>query len=280
MRINKILVPVDFSNCSINALKMAVGIAKTCRASIEVVNAFHMPAYPHADVVAADTIIQPILAEYEEQIQDQFDELQEKVPGLKSVDFTTRKFVSATKDAIYTCVEKDDIGLIVMGTKGSHDSIEKLIGSMSSDVIRFAKVPVLMIPENVESFDVKLIGFAADLNKIEEMNKLEVLAFFAKMTGAQIKIFNISSDTDEQNIIDKARERMALVESLKGIDHSYAWINSSKPLQGILDFVESHKLDMLAMFPRHHGFWDGLLHSSVTKKVAMKIKVPLLTIHE
>lgn len=280
MRIKKILVPVDFSPCSINALSIATEIARGQLASIEVVNAFHMPAYPHADVVAANTIIEPMLSEYEEQIEEQFQSLVEKVPGLKDIGFSTRKFVSPTKDAIHTCIEKDGIDLIVMGTKGSHDSLEKLVGSVSSDVIRFAKVPVLVIPENVDTFQIKQIGFAADLHEIEDMDKLDILTLFAKMTGAQLKIFNISTDDDEESIMEKARERMNLVNSLKGVDHSYAWINKSEPLEGILDFVESHKLDMLAMFPRHHGFWDRLLHGSITKKVVMKIQIPLLTIHE
>lgn len=280
MRIKKILVPVDFSPCSVNALKIAVEIAKGQLASIEVVNAFHMPAYPHADVVAANTIIEPILQDYEDQIEEQFDALTDKVPGLKSVGFSTRKFVSPTKDAIYTCIEKDGIDLIVMGTKGSHDTLEKLVGSVSSDVIRFAQVPVLVIPENVNVFEIKQIGFAADLHGIKDMDKLDILILFAKMTGAQLKIFNISTDTDEESIIEKARERMKLVDSLSSVDVSYAWINQSEPLEGILDFIDSHKLDMLAMFPRHHGFWDRLLHGSITKKIAMQIQIPLLTIHE
>lgn len=280
MRVKKILVPVDFSTCSINALKIATELAKQQGAVIEIVNAFHMPAYPHADVIAADTIIQPILTDYEEQVEEQFDALPDQVPALKSVEYSTRRFVAPTKDAIYTCIEKDGIDLIVMGTKGSHDQLEKLVGSISAEVIRFAQVPVLMIPEGVDVFDVKLIGFAADLHKIEDMRKLDILILFAQMTGAQIKIFHISPDRDEESIIENARERMKLLDSLDKVDHSYAWINNTEPLEGILDFVDSHDLDMLAMFPRHHGFWDRLLKSSITKKVAMSIKIPLLTIHE
>lgn len=280
MKINKILVPVDFSPCSINALKIAVDIAKSQRAGIEVVNAFHMPAYPHADVVAADTIVQPILHEYEDQVEEQFDKLLIQVPGLKDVQFDTRKFVSPTKDAIYTCVERDDIDLIVMGTKGSHDRLEKLVGTVSANVINSAKVPVLMIPENIQDFKIKLIGFAADLQKIEDIKKLRILVLLAKLTQAQIKIFHISTDIYDGTIEENARERMKLVESFTEVEHSYAWINNEEPIDGILEFVESHNLDMLAMFPRHHGFWDRLIHGSVTKKVAMKINIPLLTIHE
>lgn len=280
MRISKILVPTDFSKCSINALKVATEIAAKLGAKIEIVNALHIPAYAPMDVMAVDLVNQPLLKEEEDKVKEDLKSLPNKIPQLKDINYSTKVFMAPTPDAIYECTEQDDIDLIVMGTKGEHDIVENLFGSMSSLVIKSAEVPVLVIPESVESFDFKHIGFAADLHEIENMNQLSILSLIAKMYDAEINIFHISEENDEESISEAARERMFLEGSLKDIKHTFATIYHEEPLEGIMEFAESKNLDLLAMYPRQHGFWDKLIHGSTTKKVVMQIKIPLLTIHE
>ncbi len=280
MEINKILVPVDFSPCALNALRIAADLAGRTGASLEVINAIHVPAHPHADVMAAQTIVQPMLSEYEAQVEERFQKLAEEVPELSEVTYTTRKFVALPSDAIYTCITEDGIDLVVMGTKGSHDVLEKIIGSLSADVIRFSKVPVLMIPENVEALSLKTIGFAADLHTIEDVKKLEVMIFFAKMTGAEIKLFYFARNDDHKHLLERGREKMKLLDSLAGVKHSYVWSDQEKVSSGIMEMVDTHNLDMLVMYPRNHSLWDRILHGSVTKRVAVRVDVPLLTVHE
>ncbi|WP_420580593.1 universal stress protein [Reichenbachiella sp.] len=280
MRISKILVPTDFSKCAINALKVATEIAIKQGAKLEIVNAFHVPSYAPMDVMAVDLVNQPLLKEEEQKVKEEFKTLPNSIPQLKDVNYSTKVFMAPTADAIYQCTEQDDIDLIVMGTKGEHDVVENLFGSMSAQVIKSAEVPVLVIPENVDGFELKHIGFAADLHEIENMNRLSILSLLAKMYGAEINIFHISQESDEESISEAARERMFLEGSLKDIKHTFATIYHEEPLEGIMEFAEDKKLDMLAMYPRQHGFWDKLIHGSTTKKVVMQIKIPLLTIHE
>ncbi|MDW3210266.1 MAG: universal stress protein [Reichenbachiella sp.] len=280
MRISKILVPIDFSRCSINALKIATEIATKQGAKIEIVNAFHVPAYAPMDVMAVDLVNQPMFKEEERKVKDEFKSLPSLIPQLKDVSYSTKVFMAPAADAIYQCTEQDDIDLIVMGTKGEHDVVENLFGSMSAQVIKSADVPVLVVPENVESFDLKHIGFAADLHEIENMNRLGILSLLAKMYDSEINIFHISEENDEESISEAARERMFLEGSLKDIKHTFATIYHEEPIEGIMEFAERKKLDLLAMYPRQHGFWDKLVHGSTTKKVVMQIKIPLLTIHE
>lgn len=280
MKIQKILVPIDFSPCSLNALKIAAGIARQQNAAIEVVNAVHVPAHPHADVVAAGSLVRPLLAEYEQQVEDKFLALKEDLPELEGITFETRKFISFPTDAIHSCLEKDDIDLIVMGTKGSHDVLEKLIGGVTTDVIRFAKVPVLVIPENVQQLDIKTIGFATDLHQIEDIQKLEILSVLATSMDAEIKMFHIAQKDDVDHLAEIGKEKMKLLNSFETQNHSYVWVAEEQVTDGIFDFIDSHHLDMLAMYPRHHDVWDRIFKGSVTKKVVMRIEIPLLTIHE
>lgn len=280
MSIKKILVPIDFSKCSINALKLAVEIALKQRASIEVVHAYHVPAYAPMDVMAVDLINQPLLKEQEETVKEQFTDLPNQVAGLKNIEYTTRIYTAPVPEAIYLCTEQGGIDLIVMGTNGTHDVLEKLIGSVSAQVIKSAHVPVIVVPENVDTFEIKTIGFAADLHEIDNMNRLSILSLLAKMYDAEIHIFHISEENDEESLSEAARERMFLEGSLSGVKHTFTTIYHEVAIDGIMEFADTKNIDLLAMFPRQRSFWDKLIHSSTTKKVAMQIKIPLLTIHE
>jgi len=44
----------------------------------------------------------------------------------------------------------------------------------------------------------------------------------------------------------------------------------------LTEFVSTYHVDMLAMIPHRHSLFDNLLHSSVTKGIILKAKVPLL----
>lgn len=280
MKINKILVPLDFSGCAINALRIAVKIAQQHEASLEIINAYHSPTV-HTSAMTAGVFVQPFVGEYENGIQDDlFQNLLMDVPELSTVYYETNKIKAITADAIYTSIEKNNIDLVIMGTNQKHTPLEKLVGSVSANVIRFSSVPVLVIPENVSSMDIRSIGFAVDLRRIIDMDRLKILKVLAKATDAKIEIFHISHKDDVHHMVENAQERMRLLDALADVKHSYVWVNEEDILEGIFDFIENREVDMLAMLPRHHSVWDSVLHGSLTKKIALKTRVPLLAIHE
>ncbi len=70
MKIKNILVPIDFSECSKNALKIAIGLAKDFGAKIHMVNAVHVH-HPHPDFIGG-SLMDSIMADYENQVKREF----------------------------------------------------------------------------------------------------------------------------------------------------------------------------------------------------------------
>jgi nucleotide-binding universal stress UspA family protein len=278
--IRKILVPIDFSDCAMNALKIAASIAKIQRASLEIVHAVQLPKELQVDVMAGMVINTPVLSELETEVEQEFQILENEIPDLLEVTYKTTKSTAPTLDLINSCLEENPIDLIIMGTKGRHNIVDRLLGSISADVIKASNVPVLVIPENFKSFHVFRMGLAADLKRLDDVRKLDLLTLFTEMTKSEIKAFHISQKDDLKNKDEIIQERMKIMDAISKAKHSYVWIDEGELTDGILEFVESHKLDMLVMFPRHHSFWDKIWHPSVTQKVVMDIQIPLLAIPE
>jgi nucleotide-binding universal stress UspA family protein len=276
MNIKNILVPTDFSPCSKNAVRIAVDLSKKLGAKIHLINAIHVPT-PHMDI-GGQAMIEPMLEEYEEEIDKKFDALDEEIPGLKDVKHDHRAYVSFTIDAIYTAMETKKIDMIVMGTKGSHDTLEKLLGGVSSEVIRIADVPVLVVPETTKQFKPKKIVFAADFNKIESIGRLSPLKDIAELFEAEITIVNVTED--DKFPFSRLVESFKVDKFLKNIKHSFETTKNDDVRAGLFEFAEKNSADMIAMMPRKHSLFEKIFKSSVTKKVAMGVKVPLLTFHE
>ena len=279
MEIKNILVPVDFSESSKNALRIAIGLAKMHQAKIHLLNAVHIHA-PHPDITGG-SLIESIVNDYESQIKQSFKELKKEITELKEVEYDTNRFVSYLTDAIYTSIQKQDIDLVVMGTRQEHEEIEHLLGTHATDVIGFSDVPVLTIPGGSKKFNPSKIGFATDLKKIENPNVLECLKYFAKEFNAQLVLFHITKDVGTiPSTGDKMEEAEKLETYFSDVKYSVDFVEEKKVGEGIFEFINDHQIDMLAMMPRNHSVFEKIFKKSVTKHIAIDIEIPLLTFHE
>ncbi len=276
MNIRNILVPTDFSPCSKNALKIAVSLAKGMGAKLHLINAIHVPT-PHLDL-GGQALIEPILENYEADIEKKFLELTMEIPGLSEVKHDHKSYVSFTIDAIYTAIETKKIDMIIMGTKGSHDKLEKMLGGVSSEVIRISEIPVLVVPEDITSFNPKRIAFAADFQKIDSIGKLEFLKKFALMFDAEIVVVNVTED--DKFPFSRLVESFRVDKFFGTLKHRFETVKNSSVKDGLFEFAAANSVDMIAMMPRKHTLFEKIFKSSTTRKVAMDVKVPLLTFHE
>jgi nucleotide-binding universal stress UspA family protein len=277
MNVQNILVPIDFSKCSKNALRIAIQIAKKNRAKIHMVNAIHVHT-PHPDL-AAGSLIENIISDYESQVQLSFDELDSEVVELKDVPHEADRFLSYVTDAILSEIESKSIDLIVMGTRDHHKKIDHLVGTNATDVIEAANIPVLVIPENCTTFEPKKIGLAADLIKVNGVQSFDHIKWMAQQYGSEVLAFHVTEDATK---LEPTAERQisSITEALKGIESSVRSVESEALLQGINEFIDNHKLDVLTLYPRKHNLFNKLFGKSITKSVAVDPNIPIFTFHD
>ena len=63
---------------------------------------------------------------------------------------------------------------------------------------------------------------------------------------------------------------------LTGIDFEINVVENTNIANGILDYIENNNTDLLVLIRKNYGFIESILHSSVTKKIALYGKKPLL----
>lgn len=138
--IRRILVPVDFSDASEQAVRHAAEIARTYGATLDLLHVIENVAYPSAyGVEPAFQPTQETLAQVESSLGGMARDL---VGGENVSVFATIGYAPLT---ILDRVEKNDIDLIVIATHGRSGLDRVLLGSVAERVIRRSSVPVFVV---------------------------------------------------------------------------------------------------------------------------------------
>ena len=155
--ITNILVPLDFSESSLNALETAIAIAKQQKAKItllNVVDSSFMFGFKGVYYISEKTIdsivdvsarmLNPLLTNLKEEHQ---------------LNCTSEIKVGLVPQCIVKTASAIGADIIIMGTHGASGFREFFIGSTSQKVIKIASCPVLTIPPNKKWLNFKTILF-------------------------------------------------------------------------------------------------------------------------
>ncbi len=147
---SKILVPIDGSEPSFHAARIANNIAKRFNSEIILLYVVVSPSkYEYANLTGLVTPkqIDMIIQNAKEEAKDWFNRIEDMVkkenPNIK---LSTKVILTgiAVYGEIIQYAEKESIDLIVIGTRGRSGVKKLLLGSTASGVVTYAHCPVLV----------------------------------------------------------------------------------------------------------------------------------------
>lgn len=272
-----ILVPTDFSAASKNAIEYAAEFAQVIGAKITLFNVYHTPP-----VVIEVPVVVPSPEEMKkesitnlEAIRDQIWSTHGKIP-----DISCACALGFEVDEINTYADKNNIDLIIMGMQGAGWLREKLIGSITTAVIRDGKHSVLSIGESMKFSIPKKIVLAYDYEELDD-NVLKPLKEFSKLFDSHLFILNVGDEreTVDAHISDQVHNQK--IEALFGsIRYSLHYRTNENLVEGINRFIKRHEADLLVMIPREHSIIKNIFIEPSTKQMAFRVNVPLLSVKE
>ena len=142
----RLLVPVDFSSASLEALAAARALAKTTGAELHLLHsvddvAWRYLGYPLESLAQVQTAVT-------DSANEQLRELaiQEQREGL-TVE-TTLVMSTRPAAASVTFAKEPGLDLIVMGTHGRGAMLRMMLGSVAEHVVRTAPCPVMVVRDS------------------------------------------------------------------------------------------------------------------------------------
>lgn len=149
-QIKKVLVPIDFSDYSKEALLYSLNFIKCFKADLTLIYVIEPVIYP-PDFSATQISIPPTDVEITKNAKESLQQLiQKEIPSdikVSSVIKTGKPFVEIVETA-----SEEDIDLIIISSHG-HSGVEKILfGSTAEKVVRKAPCPVLTLRTPLKGF--------------------------------------------------------------------------------------------------------------------------------
>lgn len=276
-----ILVPIDFSENSINALNYAVEIARNTGSKLLLFNSYNVAISaglntPPIEYLEAITVERQ--KDHTHKLQQLADRFKAETYALsgKPMEFRVNVMIGLATDMIEEMADTESVDLIVMGTKGATGLAEALWGSITANVIKRVDVPILAVPEEASYQPIQKLVYATDFDE-EDEDAIDELQRFCKHFDATLTCLHISQDGGHK-VGDQKR--------MKELETSY-WFTPAKNLnfelidhsnveKGLENYLKTTQADILAVMPHHRSFIDNLFHKSITRKLALHSKIPLL----
>jgi nucleotide-binding universal stress UspA family protein len=142
--IRTILVPTDFSQCSLAGTEYAAFLARTLGATVR----FFHAMYPYTNYVFVDRAgvrLSGLAEAVEETARQEMDALKQ-MDFLRGVPVQTELLPGAAVDEICAAAGDPEVDLIVTSTHGRTGLKHALIGSVAEHVVRYAGCSVLVVP--------------------------------------------------------------------------------------------------------------------------------------
>ncbi|MEO9893985.1 universal stress protein [Aurantibacter sp.] len=268
----KIIVPLDFSEQSENALKVAAQLAKEHNSEILAVHMLEL----NYNMISSSEGFHPEQTVFLIKLAEKrFSEFLKK-DYLKGITVTPIIKHYKVFSEINTIAKDTGAELIVMGSHGTDGLEEFFVGSNTERVVRNADIPVLVIKENFDNFKVDRFVFASNFN-VEKLSAFKKAQQFAKLLTAEMKLVYINTPGDNFMSTEDIYQRINTFLATANASDEVKIYNDYTVENGILNYSKSIAADIIAI-PTHGR--TGLSHffmGSIGEDVANHSPIPVVT---
>jgi len=272
-----IIVCTDFSPAANNAMNYAVDMAKTIDASILLLHVYQVPV----SFTEVPVVLVPV-EELRKSAEEQMEEIK------KNIEYST-----SGKVKVYTEIKMGDVidelndlcnnihpFVVIMGTKG-HTAFERAIfGGNTLTAIKKLHCPVICVPPGKEFGNgIKKIGLACDFREVLESTPTNAIKELVKEFDGELHVLNVDYDNRQFNT-ETQEQSMLLHTMLEELKPQYHFIQYQDVEDGINEFAEENKLDLIIAIPKKYSFLKRMFKKSSTRQLVFESHVPLMCVHE
>ncbi|AXT58157.1 universal stress protein [Aquimarina sp. AD1] len=273
----KILIPTDFSENAMNAIKYATELFKYEKSEFFIFHAYADEVYDSNELVSRET-----LEKLKEQTHKNSDNQLEKIlstlltisPNPRH-EYKILSIFGTLVDEANDLVDRENIDILIMGTKGKTDDRDITFGSNTLQVLKYVKSPVLVIPENYKYQQPKNILFPTDYMLPYKRRELKLLSTLSKSFRSSINFLYVSKY--KKLSIRQEDNKVFIRECLPDAEIFFHTIDDKDVTTATNQFIEKNEINMLVMVNSRHSYLECVLHQSTIDQIGLHIKIPFLT---
>jgi nucleotide-binding universal stress UspA family protein len=268
-----ILVPIDFSSCSVSASKMGAYLAKKTGATLHLLHVANIPV-GWANQSLKERQKNPVLEKRFVNAEIKLKKFS-KSPIFKNITVTTTVKGEVPFEQILSFAKAPFTHLIVMGAHGAGETARLFIGSTAQRVLRMAHCPVLSVKKNYIPKDIRRIVFASDFegNISRPVNTVKNLAATLK---ASIDLLYVKTPTRLKDSEELATRMKAEVHVQKQVPFNCVVYHDKEIETGVNNYAKKSKAGMIALVTNLRKRKAGY-HLGVAETILFHTNVPVLS---
>jgi nucleotide-binding universal stress UspA family protein len=281
-RYNKLIVAVDGSEASKNALRQSFKLAFDEKKWITAV-AIDPPYQGDLELVGVSNIKDMLKGKGRQILEEA-----RKIAEDEKASIKTRLEEGEPFEKIVEIAEEENCELIVMGRRGLSGLERTLMGSVTAKVIGHFKGRTLVVPEDT-SIGWQNILLAYDGSKYSEEALSEAINYARSYEGS-LKIVNVLYTNDEfianapdivEKMVEKAKENLesARKKALQEGVETETFVREGEPYAVITSIAEELKSDTIIMGSKGKTQLGRILMGSVTSRVIGYAPCPIMVIN-
>lgn len=252
-----ILIPIDFTEQSLLAIKQSYNLAK----------------YTHSKIL--------LLHVYESQGQERFEEISKLSKLTQEESGVETDFMNA-KGNIYKEVvrvaEELEATMIIVGLE-SHMGTKDMIGASASKFIRESPCPVISIRGRDHRDGCENILLPLDLTK-ESRQKVDKAIEFAKYFGAAIRILGVFASADEkyENQLHAYAHQVKQYIKSKGIACTNKTLAGDNIAETVVEYANKIEADLIMIMTKTDLNMKEFFVGTTAQRVIDISNIPVLSI--
>ncbi len=273
---NTIVVPIDFSEQSLIALRQSYNIARHIKARlllIHVLDEDFLKTLEH--LFKEQSYEDPVMYQSKQRLDTLARQVEEET-GLQ-VGTTIRK--GKIYEEIVKLAHEVKASFIIMGTHGAHGLKKKFIGSNAMRVIKEAHCPVITIKGKEHHRGCRRILLPLDLTK-ETREKVGKAIELARYFGSTIYVLSIL-ETDDEFISQRLYRQMEQVKnfiSQYNIDVVTEVIRSDDVPATVVEYARKIDADLIVIMTQKEIYWVEMFIGFAAQEIINSSDIPVLSI--
>ncbi len=264
----KILIAVDFSDSCSNAVNYIAELVKDKNIKVSLIHIYSLSIQEYSSY--APLVSHSVIEERKVKMAAMLKDLLHIIPEENRHQVYSSYGVYPSNDIIEAAI-KGDYHLVVTAMRQKYSIIDRLIGTVTAAVFSHSPIPVLAIPNGMKYDGIKNILHPTSAAYTETFltNQNERLSWLTE--------FSHIVDTDNIHIsyIDNG-ERLDIESVSEEYKLTYFSERADSIQEGIFNVISNMKIDLIAIQKEDRKFWEGLYHSSLTRKILFKSRTPIL----
>lgn len=265
----KILCPTDFSENSEFSIEYAINLSNDLGAKLYFVTSFKVPQMSGRMGSFSDKIA--------EAMEEDLHYFVEKYTPLIKTNIKPETAVveGNTTVSILRYARKNDIDLIIMGTKGSSSVENMVLGSITKKLFETSDIPVLAIPFSLRYHVTKnTLLLCLDDKGISCERSIRLLKAFKSLPDVIFDVYHVQTPNEVVDLGDATGMLTGMINNIIEVEHDDI-------VGAIKKYADSNDhVGIIAMVGHQHSYWERLFMETNTTAELFATNKPILLLPE